>query len=207
MAEVRFTARAYCKMILHATKYPHCAINGVLLAESSKSTDSKKTKDVVFVDAIPLFHLCLHVSPMAEIALTQIDQMANSEGLMIAGYYLANENIRDLSIDKPATRIADKIAETFSSACLVLIDNQRLSLTMVEPALQVSQFVDVKWKVIDKSSWAIDDETLDTTSALIERHTYESLVDFDNHLDNISLDWRNTSINWLLEQITSQGKE
>lgn len=72
MADVKFSVRAYCKMILHAAKYPHCAVNGVFLAECPKNKDSKKTKSLVLVDTIPLFHLCLHVSPMAEVALAQV---------------------------------------------------------------------------------------------------------------------------------------
>ena len=35
-AEVHFSVRAYSKMILHAAKYPQCAINGVLLAKSDR---------------------------------------------------------------------------------------------------------------------------------------------------------------------------
>lgn len=72
MADIKFTSRAYCKMILHAAKYPHCAVNGVLLTECPKSKDSNQLKNTVFLDAVPLFHLCLQVSPMAEIALTQV---------------------------------------------------------------------------------------------------------------------------------------
>lgn len=72
MAEVKFSARAYCKMMLHAAKYPHCAINGVLLAEEQKSKEDKKGRGLFICDAIPLFHHCLHVTPMAEVALTQV---------------------------------------------------------------------------------------------------------------------------------------
>lgn len=73
MADVKFTSRAYCKMILHAAKYPHCAVNGVLLAQIPEYyEESKRSLDVVYLDAVPLFHLCLHVSPMAEVALTQV---------------------------------------------------------------------------------------------------------------------------------------
>jgi Uncharacterised protein family (UPF0172). len=72
MAEVKFSARAYCKMMLHAAKYPHCAINGVLLAEEQKCKEEKKGRGLFICDAIPLFHHCLHVTPMAEIALTQV---------------------------------------------------------------------------------------------------------------------------------------
>lgn len=71
MAGVTFSPRAYCKIILHAAKYPHCAINGLLLAKSRSKSDGK-IGDVYVEDAVPLFHLCLHVSPMAEVALTLV---------------------------------------------------------------------------------------------------------------------------------------
>ncbi|XP_046659509.1 ER membrane protein complex subunit 8 [Homalodisca vitripennis] len=204
MAEIKFTSRAYCKMILHAAKYPHCAVNGILLSECSKSKDSKKPSNIVYVDAVPLFHLCLHVSPMAEIALTQIDHWASTEGLVISGYYVANESIRDTSIEKPANRIADKIAEHNSSACLVVIDNRLLSLTMEEPALIVSQFADVKWKTLEKSSWSVPESCLDTAATLLERRWQENVIDFDNHLDDITLDWRNKSANSAIDTYSSQ---
>lgn len=195
MAEVKFSARAYCKMILHAAKYPHCAINGILLAEEQKAKEEKKSKGLVICDAIPLFHLCLHVTPMAEIALTQIDHMASTSGLVVAGYYLANENIKDLSYEKCGQRIADRIAENFSSACLVVIDNRRVTLNMENIALCVSQFIDGKWKSKEKSSISLENNSRSAAAGLLQRRLYEDLVDFDNHLDDLTLDWRNLNIN------------
>lgn len=73
-SDVCFTGKAYCKLILHAAKYPHCSVNGVLLAETSKL----KANKLVLVDAVPLFHIQLNLTPMAEIALPQvINQLIN----------------------------------------------------------------------------------------------------------------------------------
>jgi len=69
MAEIAASDRAYCKIILHAAKYPHCSVNGVLLTERHRNKDAKGLK---IVDAIPLFHLTLTLAPMMEIALTQV---------------------------------------------------------------------------------------------------------------------------------------
>lgn len=66
MSEVTISPRAYLKMIFHAAKYPHCSVNGILLASR------EKTKNVQVIDAVPLFHQCLHVTPMAEVALVQV---------------------------------------------------------------------------------------------------------------------------------------
>ena len=61
--------RAYCKLILHAAKYPNCAVNGVLLAEDAKGKDRKGLR---VVDCIPLFHITLGLAPMLEVALLQV---------------------------------------------------------------------------------------------------------------------------------------
>lgn len=73
MAEIIFDAVAYSKIIFHAAKYPHCSVNGVLLADASKCKEPNKIKELQIVDSVPLFHLCLHVSPMVEIALSQVN--------------------------------------------------------------------------------------------------------------------------------------
>lgn len=67
MSDISFSAKAYCKIILHVAKYSHCSVNGVLLAKHAS-----KSKDIEFVDAIPLFHMALNLTPMAEIALTEV---------------------------------------------------------------------------------------------------------------------------------------
>lgn len=44
-------------------------------------------------------------------------------------------------------------------------------------------------------------ETLEKASALLQQGAYEKLIDFDNHLDNISLDWRNFCLNTEIDEI------
>ena len=73
MADVFVSVKAYCKLLLHAAKFPQCAVNGVMLAEDTKSKDPKVIK---FVDSIPLFHLSLGLAPMLEIALLQVGRIS-----------------------------------------------------------------------------------------------------------------------------------
>lgn len=201
MKEVVIFPEAYCKIMMHAAKYPHCALNGILLAENNKNDD--KPKSLNFVDAIPLFHICLHITPMAEIALSQVEQYAEAKGLVIAGYYLANENVNDMSYERPAHKIADKIWEKFRSSCLFVVDNKLVTLNHDIPAIRTYYNVDGKWKQLDKFKVIIDEETLERTSALLRQKIYYDLVDFDNHLDNISLDWKNVSLNQQIQSILS----
>ena len=66
---MKFTVsvKAYSKILLHACKYPHKAVNGILISGSVGSPN-----EVVIVDAIPLFHQCLGLAPMLEVALAQV---------------------------------------------------------------------------------------------------------------------------------------
>lgn len=54
----------------------------------------------------------------------QIDSWASENGLIIVGYYVANENINDNTIDKCSTsslRIAEKITEQFNAALFTVV--------------------------------------------------------------------------------------
>lgn len=65
-------------MLLHAAKYPHCAVNGLLVAEKAK--DKKKDshgEPVLCVDCVPLFHGTLALAPMLEVALTLVSSCFN----------------------------------------------------------------------------------------------------------------------------------
>ncbi|KAK2085595.1 hypothetical protein P7K49_036895 [Saguinus oedipus] len=76
MPGVKLTTQAYCKMVLHGAKYPHCAVNGLLVAEKQKPRKDHLplggpgAHHTLFVDCIPLFHGTLALAPMLEVALT-----------------------------------------------------------------------------------------------------------------------------------------
>ena len=78
MPGVKLTTQAYCKMVLHGAKYPHCAVNGLLVAEKQKPRKEHLplggpgAPHTLFVDCIPLFHGTLALAPMLEVALTLV---------------------------------------------------------------------------------------------------------------------------------------
>ena len=59
--------RAYAKILLHTSKYPHKAVNGVLLGD-----ENLQDGEIYVEDAIPLFHICLGLAPMLEVALARV---------------------------------------------------------------------------------------------------------------------------------------
>ncbi|XP_055525641.1 ER membrane protein complex subunit 8/9 homolog [Wyeomyia smithii] len=196
MSEVNFSARAYCKMMLHAAKYPHLAVNGLLLGE--KGSEQK------VVDAVPLFHQCLHVIPMAEIALIQVEAKAAQQRLQIVGYYAAAENFYDNSLEKaPGGRIADKIAENTNGALFAVIDNRAVSINMCYPAVRVWQHRESRWNKVPRCTVEDAKNTFDAVSGLLQRGAMKELNDFDNYLDNTENDWNNEHLNRDLPQILS----
>ena len=70
---VTFSVKAYSKILLHACKYPHKAVNGVLISDSVPNGT-----ETIVVDAIPLFHQCLGLAPMFEVALAQVRVIVSS---------------------------------------------------------------------------------------------------------------------------------
>ncbi|KAJ8953361.1 hypothetical protein NQ318_023477 [Aromia moschata] len=197
MASIKFSGKAFCKMLLHALKYPHCSVNGVLLAKTS----SINSKEIEFVDAIPLFHISINLTPMAEIALMQIDEFASKRGLTIAGYYVAPENhLKDNSLEKVHHRIADKIAFNCNSSYLVIVKGTNTSIHMGKVALKVAQHVDGSYKLCEKPSISFGtDDSINACITLLQSTAYNKLIDFDNHLDNLSLDWTNSDLNKEIE--------
>jgi len=57
---------AYAKIILHALKYPHQTVNGVLLGSPHSSGC------VTIVDAVPLQHHWTNLTPMMEVGLGMV---------------------------------------------------------------------------------------------------------------------------------------
>lgn len=62
------STKSYLKIVMHALRYPHATVNGVLISEK-KGKSSKQNR---IVDAIPLFHSGHGLAPMVEVALTQV---------------------------------------------------------------------------------------------------------------------------------------
>lgn len=196
---IKLTTQAYCKMLLHAAKYPHCAVNGLLVAEKCKEK-KKDSQPVPFlcVDCVPLFHGTLALAPMLEVALTLIDTWCKENRYVIAGYYQANERTKDYRPNQVAEKVAARIAENFSETAIVMVDNSRLTMSCFEPIVAIYDHHEHKnWKSREVDPDCFEDwcEAQKITSALLEGRNYESLIDFDNHLDDLRNDWTNPEIN------------
>ncbi|KAF9920760.1 hypothetical protein FBU30_009301 [Linnemannia zychae] len=182
---MKFSHKAYLKPLAHAVKYPTGPVNGVFLAEANSTS---------VVDAVPLFHFWKSLTPMLELAMTQIDLHCKANGLRIIGYYEANERIDDESLSIIGQKIASQIHHVDPDAFAVVIKNKKINSD--EAAFLPYQYRDGQWRArregfTEKNTdFSLENESSPILAAKALRGDLSSKVaDFDNHLENIKEDW------------------
>ncbi|KZV43758.1 ER membrane protein complex subunit 8/9 [Dorcoceras hygrometricum] len=189
---------AYIKLILHALKHRTTAVNAVLLGRSSASGSS-----VEIFDSVPLFHSQIGLLPPLEIALIMIEEYYGERGLNIVGYFHANERWNDSELGGVAKNIGDHITRYFPQAALLLLDNKKLHALPQgkdrSPVLQLySRDASKNWKVagLDGSNHlSLKEPSANIVlSDYISSEKWKDIIDFDDHLDDISKDWLNPDL-------------
>ncbi|KAL8177182.1 UNVERIFIED_CONTAM: ER membrane protein complex subunit 9 [Gekko kuhli] len=203
--EIEICARAYVKMCLHAARYPHTAVNGLLLAQKCRATVAGQADCLCVTDCIPLFHSNLSLTVMLEVALNQIDLWSAESDLLLAGYYQANSGIDDKSPSPLAQKTAGRIAELYDDAVLIMLDNRKFTANPRVPPIIVLEQKDRQWVPKDKNliMWRDWESSRHICKSLLEAKAYTQLVDFDVHLDDIREDWTNQQLNTEIAQLVS----
>ncbi|XP_025018731.1 ER membrane protein complex subunit 8-like [Python bivittatus] len=151
--EAKLTTEAYCKMVLHGAKYPHCAIKGLLVAEKQpphhRGHKWELPPHIFFVDCLLLFHGSLALAPMLEVVLSLIDSWCTENSYVIAGYYQSNEHVKDTSPNLLAEKVTSRIAESFSDMALIIVDNTKFTKKCLKPAVHVYERHENKWRCRD----------------------------------------------------------
>lgn len=203
---------AYVKLVLHALKHKTSAVNGILvgrLKQSSASEDNNSisTEAVEIIDIIPLSHSQLGLLPTLEIAITQGEEYFASKGdrLSVVGYYNANERYEDLELSSLAKKIGDHITRYCPQAAILLLDNKLLEELprggSNRPVVQLyTRDASKVWRQAGSSgSLGVDlvfkEPTANTVLwDYITEGREQDVVDFDDHLDDISKDWLNSNL-------------
>ncbi|MCO5573198.1 hypothetical protein L7F22_026965 [Adiantum nelumboides] len=195
---------AYVKAILHSVKHNTCAVNGLLIGESTG--DGIDDSRLQIRESVPLFHSHLALLPMLELALLQVDEYLCAQGgkLQIVGYYHANERFDDLELSPVARKIGDHIARYCQKAVILLIDSNQLATlpgsNSRKPAMQLYlRDANRVWKQGGQSGTVAELVSQETSAnkllkAYMEEGRHESVVDFDEHLDDITKDWMNQAL-------------
>ncbi|RRT72603.1 hypothetical protein B296_00020033 [Ensete ventricosum] len=109
---------AYIKLVLHALKHRSAAVNGLLLGRLRQ--DGGATATVEIADTVPLSHSQIGLLPALELALIQIEEHFEAQGLSVVGYYHANERHDDVELGNAAKKIGDHIFRYFPRAAVLL---------------------------------------------------------------------------------------
>ncbi|KAL3851115.1 hypothetical protein ACJIZ3_012997 [Penstemon smallii] len=186
---------AYIKLILHALKHRTSAVNAVLLGRST-------TAGVVeIVESVPLFHSQIGLLPPLEIALIMIEEYYGEKGLTIVGYFHANERYDDVELANVAKNTGDHISRYFPQAALLLLDNKKLEALPKgkHPSPVVQLYTkEASWKLVGsdgRNQLALKEPSANIVLLdYISSEKWKDIVDFDDHLDDISKDWLNSEL-------------
>ncbi|XP_049415150.1 ER membrane protein complex subunit 8/9 homolog [Solanum stenotomum] len=190
---------AYIKLILHALKHKTSSVNGVLLGRISGNGDN-----VEIVESVPLFHSQIGLLPPLEISLIMIEEYYADKGLSIVGYFHANERSDDFEVGNVAKNIGDHIYKYFPQAALLLLDNKKLEALLKEgkdrsPVMQLyTKESSRSWKLAGAdASGSLKIKEPSANIVLLDYVSsgkWKDIVDFDDHLDDISKDWLNPEL-------------
>merc|ERR1711865_665091 len=193
MSSIKLSAEAHAVVLLHAFKFPHGAVCGVLVGSAD---DSK----IVVKHAVALAHGVVSLSPMFEVALTQVEHKYAGDGLKVIGYYQANVHLQDNgSIGDLGRKMGDSIRahSELDTACLLLVDNEEIaklgaSCTAIKPWSWDSKKRD--WKLNGGEVLEVPDGSSEAVVAAFRADHHRKLVDFDDHLEDVAQDWFNEGL-------------
>ncbi|KAF9666555.1 hypothetical protein SADUNF_Sadunf16G0241100 [Salix dunnii] len=197
-AELRYeiSQNAYIKLVLHSLKHKTSAVNGVFLGSSCDDV-------VQIIDSVPLFHNHLGLLPPLEISLIMIEEYYVARGLGIVGYFHANERSDDVELGNVAKNIGDHIYRYFPQAAILLLDNKKLeALPKGKDRLPVMRLytrdASKNWKLAGSDGGCQLTTKEPAANAVlldyISSKKWEDVVDFDDHLDDITKDWLNPEL-------------
>eukprot|EP01018_Ginkgo_biloba_P012289 Gb_00682 [translate_table: standard] len=199
---------AYVKIVLHAIKHKTSAVNGVLVGRLKGSLSTEEHIDgLEIIDAIPLSHGHLGLLPTLEIAIIQVEEYfaSQGDGLSVVGYYHANERYDDLELNPLAKKIGDHITRYCPQAALLLVDNKLLEALpkggSKKPVVQLyTRDASKGWRQAGSNGNLAGQLALKEPAANTVLWDYitegrdQRVVDFDEHLDDISKDWLNHTL-------------
>ncbi|KAL0079260.1 hypothetical protein J3Q64DRAFT_1259629 [Phycomyces blakesleeanus] len=187
--QYKVSPRAYALPILHAAKYSSSTVCGVLLGKVD-------AQEVEVVSAIPFFHHWTALTPMLETALQQAEIYATLNDLKIVGWYQANEHDDDVTVHDNAIKVTDLIRQRIPQAVIFIVDDRKTdSSDKKESSILPYIFSENQWRAnklafTKESNFGFTyEETVPKVRGLFSTSAYNKVVDFDDHLEDVSLDW------------------
>ncbi|KAI8103870.1 hypothetical protein M9435_006396 [Picochlorum sp. BPE23] len=198
---------AAIRLTLHALKYPRASCNGILLGRIDDG-------DVIVSEIVPVCHTYTTLPGQMEIALCMVDKACqkSAEQTGIVGYYQCNERLGDLDLGLVGQKIADTISRLISGGksdgVVLMLDGKALSSLMgiqntnnknnnnSSSSSSSSPFVSLKksqgWVQMERDCIRLPfgkDTLASKLKQLIQERAHEAIVDFEDHMEDITQDW------------------
>ncbi|KAI7847550.1 hypothetical protein BDC45DRAFT_491643 [Circinella umbellata] len=187
---------AFSLPLLHAAKYPDALVCGLLLGEvNNNGSINVKT-------GLSLFHHWTSMTPMLEVALQKAELYASKKKLKIVGWYQANAGLKDTTLHENVVRVADVIRRNSGEAVVFIVNNEKLGQLnddkdggIILPYIySEGQWRGVKQPFTKDSKVTLTyDETYAKVRGMFSSASYNRIIDFDDHLEDVSKDWLSTS--------------
>ena len=183
---------AHAKVLLHALRYPHAAVNGILLGR-------RPSESIEIEDALALFHTQLCVSGLLEAALAQAESYGKARGLEVVGLYHANEHGKDAGLGPLPRRMGNAVCgrRGQDKACLLLLDNAALAGALKDggaPAVRCWARAQGSWKDGGAPELAAPAAGESSLKVAVAEGRQAMLGDFDEHLEDPMVDWCNAAL-------------
>ncbi|KAI9016411.1 hypothetical protein CLU79DRAFT_706805 [Phycomyces nitens] len=175
--QYKVSPRAYALPILHAAKHSASTVCGVLLGKVD-------AQEVQVISAIPFFHHWTALTPMLETALQQTEIYASRNDLKIVGWYQANEHDDDVTVHENAIKVTDLIRQRIPQAIIFIVSHPGINYRC-ENQWRAHKIAFTKESNIEFTY----EETVPKVRGLFSTSAYNKVIDFDDHLEDVSLDW------------------
>ena len=190
-ATIDLKSKAYYKIMLHCLKHLTSDCYGFLLGK-------KESNKYIIVDAIPLSHDKIFGTPF-KIAATMIKNYYPNE--KIIGFYenlIVNQMKEEGSISNQSLHICQIIQKNCKFSPVLFQIYSKDSGEKGQPFLKDEIFF--KEFILNDDVFSFVDKKKETEDEFEQMKEYcknsrqEDIIDFDDHLENPNLDWRNSFI-------------
>lgn len=181
---------ALCKMLMHVYKHPSQAVNGLLVGHKLQNNS------VSITDCFPLFHIHLAFSSPLETALNMLQHLLNTShsSSQILGYYQASECVFEVEPDAIVLGMRKILSTHCPTPVLCVINNTLL-------ASNLRSIPATFYTPINPSPSSALKEIPSSLAGLVSMEQVmelvnapESIVDFDDHLTTVDLEWQNSFV-------------
>lgn len=181
---VQFDDRAVIKAILHAARYPHASIIGLLAGTHAQST-------LTITDAYPLTHNPIS-GPLIDQGLSQASLLSRQS---IVGVYVAADANDRRDVHPTAQRLASQLADTVRhSVAIVVIDNNKLNSRTASHPFDCLVHSSDRWTPVPTASVTVGGSAIDRYRAMIVAGDEQRVTDFEAHIDDVTNDWTNSFV-------------